>query len=93
MEKVQWEPAPSEVYQGGKGDHGVGASLMSDELKFGPAPETNALYYLLLHFVCCLTVLVVVRPPLVVNDLGRLRILLVLLVAASLTWVVGAATR
>ena len=60
----------------------------TDEIKFGPAPETGEKGYLLLHFVLCVAVLTALRPPLVVMDDGRPRILLILLVASCLTWVV-----
>ena len=63
---------------------------MSDRLKFGPPPETNARLWLALHFVICVAVLSVVRPPLVTTNCGGLRVLLVLLLSAALTWFVGA---
>lgn len=61
---------------------------MSDDLKFGPAPEPNAHLLLVLHFLACLAILSAIRPPVFMCD-GRPRYLLIMLSSAALTYLVG----
>ena len=52
--------------------------------KFGPPPEPATLDVLLLHALACIVILLVLRPPFVMNE-TRVRVPLVLLIAGGLT--------
>lgn len=53
--------------------------------KFGPAPERGVRRVLVCHFLACMLILHVVRPPFVSDGTGT-RHLLIVLIAAALTY-------
>ena len=60
----------------------------TSDTKFGPAPEEGDLLVALVHCVAVGAVLYFLRPPLVADDKGGVRTLLVALVAIGLTYAI-----
>ena len=60
----------------------------SIDAKFGPAPEPGVNQVLILHFLACIVILNVVRPPFV-SDGEKTRYMLIIAASAVLTCLVS----
>ena len=61
----------------------------SIDAKFGPAPERGVNQILILHFLACIVMLNLVRPPFV-SDGDKTRHMLIIVASAVLTCLVSA---